>query len=74
MKPPVLALRQVRLADGPRMLFDGVDLLSLSEREMRDLRGGRIAMIFQDPMTFLNPVLTAGEQVAEAIRKLKIAT
>ena len=59
---------------GGRILFDGVDLLSLSEREMRDLRGGRIAMIFQDPMTFLNPVLTAGEQVAEAIRKHQGAT
>jgi oligopeptide/dipeptide ABC transporter ATP-binding protein len=52
-----------------RILFDGVDLLALSEAEMRELRGGRIAMIFQDPMTFLNPVYTAGEQVAEAIRK-----
>jgi oligopeptide/dipeptide ABC transporter ATP-binding protein len=54
---------------GGRILFDGVDLLSLSEAEMRDLRGGRIGMIFQDPMTFLNPVFTAGEQVAEAIRR-----
>ena len=37
--------------------------------EMSDLRGGQISMIFQDPMTFLNPVFTAGEQVAEAIRR-----
>jgi oligopeptide/dipeptide ABC transporter ATP-binding protein len=49
--------------------FHGRDLLAISEDEMRDLRGGKIAMIFQDPMTFLNPVYTAGEQVAEAIRR-----
>ncbi len=49
--------------------FKGQDLYALSEREMQDLRGGRIAMIFQDPMTFLNPLYTAGEQVAEAIRR-----
>ena len=53
---------------GGRILFEGTDLLSLSEQEMQAMRGGRIAMIFQDPMTFLNPVYTAGEQVAEAIR------
>jgi oligopeptide/dipeptide ABC transporter ATP-binding protein len=44
-------------------------LTSLPEREMEELRGSRIAMIFQDPMTFLNPLLTAGEQVSEAIRR-----
>src|SRR6187549_2402624 len=54
---------------GGKILFKGQDLLALSEHEMSDLRGGRISMIFQDPMTFLNPVLTAGEQVAEAIRR-----
>jgi peptide/nickel transport system ATP-binding protein/oligopeptide transport system ATP-binding protein len=53
---------------GGRVLFRGRDLLTVPEREMRAIRGGRISMIFQDPMTFLNPVLTAGEQVAEAIR------
>ena len=53
---------------GGRILFRGRDLLVLPEREMRQIRGGRISMIFQDPMTFLNPVYTAGEQVAEAIR------
>ena len=52
-----------------RILFHGQDLTSLPEREMEDLRGSRIAMIFQDPMTFLNPLLTAGEQVSEAIRR-----
>jgi peptide/nickel transport system ATP-binding protein len=48
--------------------FDGVDLLALSEGEMRDIRGNRIAMVFQEPMTSLNPVLTIGHQIAEALR------
>ena len=51
------------------ILFHDRDLTSVPEREMEDLRGSRIAMIFQDPMTFLNPLLTAGEQVSEAIRR-----
>ncbi len=54
---------------GGRILFKGRDLLELSGAEMNDIRGGQISMIFQDPMTFLNPVFTAGEQVAEAIRR-----
>ena len=61
--PPVLA----RTVEG-RVSFDGVDLLGLSEEEMRAIRGNRIAMIFQEPMTSLNPVLTIGEQIAEAVR------
>jgi len=48
--------------------FDGEDLLRKSEAEMRRIRGHKIAMIFQDPMTSLNPVLTIGEQIAEAVR------
>ena len=55
-----------RIAGG-EILFDGVDLLRLPEREMRKIRGGRISMIFQEPMTSLNPVFTVGDQVAEAI-------
>jgi oligopeptide/dipeptide ABC transporter ATP-binding protein len=51
------------------ILFDGEDLITFTERQMEELRGGRIAMIFQDPMTFLNPLYTAGDQVAEAIRR-----
>jgi peptide/nickel transport system ATP-binding protein len=47
--------------------FDGVDLLGLDEAAMRAIRGNRIAMIFQEPMTSLNPVLTVGEQIAEAV-------
>ena len=53
-------------ADG--IFFSGEDLLKKSEAEMRKIRGHKIAMIFQDPMTSLNPVLTIGEQIAEAVR------
>jgi oligopeptide/dipeptide ABC transporter ATP-binding protein len=56
-----------RITSG-RVLFDGVDLLGIPERDMRAVRGARIAMIFQEPMTALNPVLTAGYQIAEALR------
>jgi peptide/nickel transport system ATP-binding protein len=47
--------------------FDGRDLLALGEEEMRQIRGSDIAMIFQDPMTALNPVFTVGDQIVEAI-------
>lgn len=50
-----------------RMTFDGIDLLSRSERQMRDLRGARISMVMQDPKFSLNPVMTVGEQIAEAL-------
>ena len=50
------------------VLFDNKDLLKLSDAEMREMRGDDIAMIFQDPMTSLNPVFTVGEQIAEALR------
>jgi oligopeptide/dipeptide ABC transporter ATP-binding protein len=50
------------------VVLDGVDLLALPEREMRKVRGNDIAMIFQDPMTALNPVFRIGDQIAEAIR------
>ncbi len=56
-----------RIASG-HALFHGTDLLSLSERQMQRIRGSKISMIFQDPMTALNPVFTAGDQVAEVIR------
>jgi oligopeptide/dipeptide ABC transporter ATP-binding protein len=49
-------------------LFGGRDLLKLSEPEMRAVRGGQIAMIFQEPMTSLNPVFTIGSQIGEAVR------
>ena len=50
------------------ILFEGEDLLRKSEAEMRTVRGGKIAMIFQDPMTSLNPVMTVDRQIAEMIR------
>ncbi|HZK24949.1 MAG TPA: ABC transporter ATP-binding protein [Oscillospiraceae bacterium] len=49
------------------ILFDGKDLLSLSEPEMQAIRGNRMAMIFQEPMTSLNPIHTCGRQISEAI-------
>src|SRR6476620_3284196 len=52
---------------GGQVLFEGRDLLKLSEREMRSVRGKDIAMIFQEPMTSLNPVFTIGDQIAEAV-------
>ena len=48
--------------------FRGSDLLKLSEREMRAIRGNEISMIFQEPMTSLNPVYTVGWQIVEAVR------
>jgi peptide/nickel transport system ATP-binding protein len=61
-------LPESALITGGEILFDGGDLLKLSEPEMRSVRGARIAMIFQEPMTSLNPVFTIGSQVGEAIR------
>jgi peptide/nickel transport system ATP-binding protein/oligopeptide transport system ATP-binding protein len=55
-----------RIAGG-QVIFDGVDLLRLSEKQMRGIRGNRISMIFQEPMSSLNPVYTVGDQVAEVI-------
>ena len=55
-----------RIAAG-RVIFDGRDLLKLDPVEMRQVRGNRIAMIFQEPMTSLNPVFTVGRQIAEAL-------
>jgi len=52
---------------GGEVLLNGRNLISLSEREMRQVRGAQISMIFQEPMTALNPVLTVGFQIAEAV-------
>jgi len=53
---------------GGTATFNGRDLLNMPKKELRELRGGEVAMIFQDPMTSLNPVLTIGNQLVEAIR------
>lgn len=70
----VTALSILRLIPDPpgkiysgSILFNGIDLLSLSWDEIRRIRGNRISMIFQEPMTALNPVLTIGEQIIETI-------
>jgi len=67
----VTALSILRLVEGARysgrLNFEGDDLLKKSERDMRALRGSRIAMIFQEPMTSLNPLFTVGNQVAEVL-------
>lgn len=57
----------VRITSG-KIVFQGDDLLSLDDAAMRTIRGNRIAMIFQEPMTALNPVFTVGEQIAEVLR------
>jgi oligopeptide/dipeptide ABC transporter ATP-binding protein len=53
---------------GGEILFEGMDLLKLPESKMRKIRGNKISMIFQEPMTSLNPVFTVGDQVGEVIR------
>jgi len=71
----VTALSILRLVASPgrivcgQVFFAGRDLLGLTASEMREVRGNDIAMIFQDPMTSLNPVMTVGAQIAEAIRR-----
>ncbi|MDP6829767.1 MAG: ABC transporter ATP-binding protein [Alphaproteobacteria bacterium] len=56
-----------RVGEGSRIIFDGRDLGALDEKSLRALRGSEIAMIFQDPMTSLNPVLTVGKQIGETL-------
>ncbi len=70
----VAALSVLRLIQSPpgfiaggKILFKGVDLLALSEDRMRRIRGNEISMVFQEPMTSLNPVFTCGDQIVEAI-------
>ena len=70
----VTALSILRLNPSPparttgEVLFQGENLLTKREGEMRQIRGGKISMIFQEPMTSLNPVFTVGNQIGEAIR------
>ncbi len=70
----ITALSVMRLVPDPpgrvvggRILFEGEDLLAKTEKEMREIRGNRISMIFQEPMTSLNPVFTIGSQIAESL-------
>ncbi|MGQ3180276.1 MAG: ATP-binding cassette domain-containing protein, partial [Blastomonas fulva] len=56
-----------RIRDG-RVLFQGEDLVRATDARMREVRGNRISMIFQEPMTSLNPVLTVGRQIAETVQ------
>jgi ABC-type dipeptide/oligopeptide/nickel transport system ATPase component len=74
----VLALTMLKLLPAPpgiiksgSIIFNGIDLLAKSERQMRKIRGKSISMIFQDPMSTLNPVFTVGEQKARVIRHNK---
>jgi peptide/nickel transport system ATP-binding protein len=64
----VLRLLPEEASVSGRVLFAGIDLLALPEREMRRRRGSDVAMIFQEPMTALNPVMRVGSQIAEAVR------
>ena len=57
-----------RIERGSRIMFEGKDLVTLEDAAMRDIRGNRISMIFQEPMSALNPVFTVGDQVAEVAR------
>src|SRR5277367_1798636 len=59
------------LVTADRLTFDGIDVLRASERTMRDIRGRRAGLILQDPKYALNPVMTAGQQIAEAWRAHK---
>jgi len=59
--------RPGRIAEGSRILLEGRDLAALGERELGGIRGNEIAMIFQEPMTSLNPVFTVGNQIAESV-------
>jgi len=60
--------RPGRIVDGTRVVFDGQDLTELDEPAMEKIRGNDISMIFQEPMTSLNPVFTVGDQIAEAVK------
>ena len=67
----VLPDAQAKIASG-KVILNGVNLLELSEHEMRKVRGGQVTMVFQDPMTALNPIMKVGEQIAEVIRKHQV--
>jgi len=57
-----------RVEAGSEIVFEGKDIMGLGDKELRAIRGARIAMVFQEPMTALNPVFTVGDQIAEVVR------
>ena len=61
-------IRPPGIVTARKMMFDGIDLLALSEKQMRDIRGNLISMVMQDPKFSLNPVMTVGKQIDEAYR------
>ncbi len=75
----VLSLSAMRLVPPPgkvasgKIMFDGQDLLALPDDAMRALRGRRIAMIFQEPMTSLNPVFTIGDRLSRRCARMSVA-
>jgi oligopeptide/dipeptide ABC transporter ATP-binding protein len=77
----VTALSIMRLVPNPpgrivggKILLEGTDLLALDDAEMRQIRGNRISMIFQEPMTSLNPVIRIGDQIGEAVRLHRVVS
>lgn len=67
----LLSERTARIEEGSSICFEGQELVSMSSREMYKIRGDKIAMIFQDSMTALNPVMTVGKQIAETLQAHK---
>jgi peptide/nickel transport system ATP-binding protein len=59
---------RIGFVTGGKILLDGVDVMAISEKEMRTHRGNTVSMIFQDPMSSLNPVMTVGDQILEVLK------
>src|SRR5690348_4510662 len=57
-----------KIAEGSEIIFGGENVMDMTEEELHELRGGKISMIFQDPMTSLNPVFNVGFQISEAVK------
>lgn len=64
----ILPTQTARVLEGSKVLFKGHDLLALTEKEMEKIRGAEISMVFQEPLTCLNPVFSIGDQLGESIR------
>ena len=61
-----------KILEGSEVYFEGENLVEMSDAQMREIRGNRIAMVFQEPMTSLNPVLTIGAQLTETLELLSL--